>query len=124
MCLHAICDTHAYIESINQRRLCGRGDWRLPSTEELQSLVAETNYIPKIDYRYFPHGRSFYYWSDTIFATYYDPSKYFPFPSTQAFQYWSEILSMNDYSLMTSVNFLFLDLISISLFTLCILLKN
>ncbi|MEM7293325.1 MAG: DUF1566 domain-containing protein [Pseudomonadota bacterium] len=105
-CLYANCDTDAYIEAINQRKLCGRSNWRLPSTAELESLVYDTVYIPKLDPRFFPHGRSYYYWSDTIYANYYDPDKFAHFPGMQSFQYWSQLLSINDYSLMTSVNFL------------------
>ncbi|MEM7210169.1 MAG: DUF1566 domain-containing protein [Pseudomonadota bacterium] len=105
-CLYTNCDTHAYIETINEIGLCGQSNWRLPTTSELESLVLLRNYIPKIDSRYFPHAKSFYYWSDTVYANYYDPDKYAHFPGVQAFQYWSEILSVNDYSLMTSVNFM------------------
>ena len=59
-----------------------------------------------MDRRYFPNTRSYYYWSNTVYADFYDPDEYAHFPAVQAFQYWSEILSINDYSLMTSVNFL------------------
>ena len=105
-CLYSNCDTQGYIDALNQRRVCGIENWRLPTTRELQTLVTPTRYIPKIDTRYFPNGQSYYYWTDTVYANFYDPEQYASFPGVQAFQYWSEILSINDYSLMTSVNFL------------------
>ncbi len=105
-CLYSDCDTEAYLDTINRQKLCGLENWRLPTTEELQSLVYNSAYIPKIDPRYFPNTRSYYYWSNTIYAHYYDPEQLAHFPGVQAFQYWSEILAINDYSIMTSVNFL------------------
>ena len=105
-CLYSDCDTSDYIERINKQKLCGISDWRLPTTDELASIVHESRYIPKIDLRFFPNAKSYYYWSNTVYANFYDPEKYAHFPGVQAFQYWSEILSVNDYSLMTSVNFL------------------
>ena len=105
-CLHSDCDTHDYIERVNQQQLCGISDWRLPTTEELATIVHDTAQATKVDRRYFPNTRSYYYWSNTVYADFYDPDEYAHFPAVQAFQYWSEILSINDYSLMTSVNFL------------------
>jgi hypothetical protein len=105
-CLYSDCDTQSYIDAINKQQLCGVSDWRLPATEELQSIVLNRSYIPKVDPRYFPNTQSYYYWSDTIYASYYDPDVTGWFPGVQAFQYWSEILSINDYNLMTSVNYL------------------
>ncbi len=105
-CLYSDCDTHSYIDAINKQQLCGLSDWRLPTTEELQSIVLSRAYIPKVDPRYFPNTQSYYYWSDTIYASYYDPDVMSWFPGVQAFQYWTEILSINDYNLMTSVNYL------------------
>ena len=105
-CLYSDCDTGDYIERVNKQKLCGVSNWRLPTTEELSTIVHQSNYIPKVDLRYFPNAKSYYYWSNTVYANYYDPNKYAHFPGMQAFQYWSEILAINDYSLMTSVNFL------------------
>ncbi len=106
LCLYSDCDTNAYIEAINKKQLCGLSDWRLPAIEELRSIVLDSAYIPKIDPRYFPNTRSYYYWSDTIYASYYDPEVQSRFPGVQAFQYWAEVLSINDYNLMTGVNYM------------------
>jgi hypothetical protein len=63
----ADCDTLAYIQAINQKRLCGFADWRLPIKDELLSLV-EYNYGNKetkatINVEYFPHAVASWYWS-------------------------------------------------------------
>lgn len=63
----AHCDTLAYIQAINQQRLCGFADWRLPVKDELLSLV-EYNYGSKqtkatINLEYFPHAVPSWYWT-------------------------------------------------------------
>ncbi len=59
------CDTHAYIEEINQRALCGFTDWRLPLRVELLSLLdystAEKGSM--IDLGYFPHAAAKDHWT-------------------------------------------------------------
>jgi hypothetical protein len=63
----ANCDTLAYIQAINQKRLCGFADWRLPVKDELLSLV-EYNYNSKeikasINLEYFPNSVPSWYWT-------------------------------------------------------------
>lgn len=63
----ANCDTLAYIQAINQQRLCGFADWRLPVKDELLSLV-EYNYNSKeikasINLEYFPNSVPSWYWT-------------------------------------------------------------
>ena len=59
------CNTQAYIDAINQRRLCGSAQWRLPTREELRSIVDyQIKYPgPTINQRYFPNTRTQFYWS-------------------------------------------------------------
>jgi len=45
------------------------GDWRLPSVNELQSIVDYSRYTPAINADYFPNTES-YYWSSTTDASY------------------------------------------------------
>ena len=65
----AACDTRAYTQAINQRRVCGFSDWRLPTKGELLSLVkdndgsTETN--AKIVAKYFPRTAASWYWTAT-----------------------------------------------------------
>jgi hypothetical protein len=60
------CDTNAYVKAVNEMKLCGYSDWRLPTRAELMSLV---QYSGKktgkglIDSRYFPGASSDWYWA-------------------------------------------------------------
>jgi hypothetical protein len=57
-CVGSGCDTYAYVQAVNAQGLCGARDWRMPTKEELHSLV---NYSipccswPTIDSAYFPN---------------------------------------------------------------------
>jgi hypothetical protein len=59
------CNTQSYIDAINEKRLCGSTNWRLPAREELRSIVNyQVKYPgPTIDQRYFPYTRNQFYWS-------------------------------------------------------------
>lgn len=66
------CDTHALIEAVNQRGLCGYSDWRLPTREELLTLgdyqLIETGNV--LDPEYFPLAPAGEYWSASTFRLY------------------------------------------------------
>ena len=66
------CNTDAFIKRVNQSNYCGFSDWRLPSSDELLSLVDPTlagrPYQSAIDLRYFPFKEAFAYWTDTVNA--------------------------------------------------------
>lgn len=64
------CNTRDYINAINKQKLCGVQRWRLPSREELRSLVDYTVRYPgpTIDRRFFPHTQSQFYWSSNADA--------------------------------------------------------
>ena len=59
------CDTSSYIEAINQKKLCGYDDWRLPTREEMMGLVSfDGGYKKvKIDTSYFPETLPSWYWT-------------------------------------------------------------
>lgn len=60
------CDTDAYVKAINELKLCGFSDWRLPTRAELMSLVQYSGQKKGkglIDRRYFPTATSDWYWA-------------------------------------------------------------
>ncbi|MBV5348034.1 DUF1566 domain-containing protein [bacterium] len=60
------CDTLGFTQAVNQAGLCGANDWRLPSSEELLSLVDGSRSYPAIDPNYFLGEGTF--WSASPFA--------------------------------------------------------
>jgi hypothetical protein len=65
------CNTQNYINAINKQKLCGIHRWRLPTREELRSLVDYTVSYPgpTIDRRFFPHTQNQFYWSSNADAS-------------------------------------------------------
>ena len=58
-----------YKNSVNTSALCGYTDWRMPTKEELQGIVASSG-IPKIDTTWFPNTRASFYWSSSPYVGY------------------------------------------------------
>jgi len=58
-CQGCRCDTAAYVEAINEMRLVGANDWRVPTIDELEG------FLKSIDKRYFPHIQPDWYCSST-----------------------------------------------------------
>lgn len=50
-----LCNTEAFVERVNQSKLCGIETWRMPTPDELLSLVNFGNGSPSIDTTYFPN---------------------------------------------------------------------
>ncbi len=69
-CVGSSCDTHAYIQSVNDQALCGVSDWRLPERDELRSIVHYGVFSPSIDENYFPHSAPASFWSATGYASF------------------------------------------------------
>ena len=66
------CTVSSYNAAINAQGLCGANDWRMPSVNELVSIVDFGRISPAIDPTYFPNtlppaqpGYVYYYWSAT-----------------------------------------------------------
>lgn len=59
------CDTEKFVAAVNAAGLCGASDWRLPTLEELRSIVALQRSNPAADDALFPHMRPAWYWSSS-----------------------------------------------------------
>jgi hypothetical protein len=68
-CTGSACDTHAYVQAVNQQGLCGASDWRMPTWRELQGIVDYGRYNPAIDTGYFPNTLSSYSTNYLIFLS-------------------------------------------------------
>jgi len=64
-------EAQAYVQSVNAQGLCGGFDWRLPTAEELLSLVgartddASARVTRLIDYDFYPNSQTADYWSNS-----------------------------------------------------------
>jgi hypothetical protein len=67
-CSGSDCDTDSYVREVNSKRLCGAGDWRVPTRKELISIVDNGRIEPAIDTGHFPKTSATYYWSASTCA--------------------------------------------------------
>ncbi len=58
-------DWKASLHYCNQLKLAGHSDWRMPTRNELQSLVSPMQVNPAIDQKIFNHCKSDWYWLDS-----------------------------------------------------------
>lgn len=61
------CNTKAFVNRMNASGFCGANNWRLPTRDELDSIVSY-DLTPSIDSTYFPYTAPTYYWSSVPYA--------------------------------------------------------
>jgi Alpha-tubulin suppressor and related RCC1 domain-containing proteins len=62
------CNTSSYVTAVNQLGWCGARDWRLPTSDELFSIVALDRSNPAIDTDYFPKTTTSWSWSSNALS--------------------------------------------------------
>jgi hypothetical protein len=67
-CKESSCDTNAFVQKVNELKLCGISDWRLPTRKELLSIVDNSSFKPAVDPGFFPNTVSANYWSASPYA--------------------------------------------------------
>ena len=63
-------DWDTLVDGSNAEQLCGLSGWRVPTAEELQSIVNYGRTNPAIDTNYFPNTPGTYFWSASPVAYY------------------------------------------------------
>lgn len=64
------CDTRAYVQAVNEAMLCGYDGWRMPTRQELRSIVDYRANFPAIDLNVFPNTAALSYWTAEPNPTY------------------------------------------------------
>jgi len=66
-CNGSACDTNDYTNTVNEQNLCGASDWRVPTEEELTSIIDYSIAYPRrtIDTNFFPNTYATYWTSST-----------------------------------------------------------
>jgi hypothetical protein len=57
------CNTHSFINAVNSAGWCGAKNWRLPTLDELSSLINFNKRGPAIDSDFFPNTASRFHWT-------------------------------------------------------------
>jgi len=68
--LGAASDASGFVAAVNQQGLCGASNWRLPSADELQSIVdyGVAYPGPTIDSAFFPNTQNYAFWSSSPYV--------------------------------------------------------
>jgi len=58
-------DALSVIEEMNQKKVAGRSNWRLPTVDELESITEKRCFKPAINLEAFPYSPESGFWTDT-----------------------------------------------------------
>lgn len=69
-CEGSACDTWHFVAAVNEARLCGYDDWRVPDRDELYSIsdLSKSASPPTINAFAFPFTHATEYWSDNDYS--------------------------------------------------------
>ena len=67
-CRGSQCDTNAYVKAVNSVGYCSYKDWRMPTRQDLTSIIDFSKVGPTIDKNYFQSTKSEWYWSSSPVA--------------------------------------------------------
>ena len=59
------CDTEKFVAAVNAEALCGYTDWRLPTIEELYTILNLGSFYHEFDFQFFPHQLASRTWSSS-----------------------------------------------------------
>ena len=65
--IDASTNSMGYKNAVNTSALCGYTNWRMPTKEELQGILASSG-SPRIDTAWFPNTQANYYWSSSPYV--------------------------------------------------------
>lgn len=68
-CNGVACNTQAYIDYLNNLNYCGSSQWRLPTVNELMTIVVTANLDLVVDESYFPNTKNDQYLSNQTLAS-------------------------------------------------------
>lgn len=73
-CSESECDTHAFVQAVNETGWCGQHDWRVASKDELASIsdVRLAGSTATTNITYFPHAKAAEYWSGNDYSFQWD----------------------------------------------------
>jgi len=73
-CTDSICDTWNFVQTVNDKGLCGFRDWRMPTRNELFSLSdrRRVDNPPTANVDYFPYMQADEYWTSLDYSMQYE----------------------------------------------------
>lgn len=84
------CNTYRYVVAVNAAGLCGHSDWRMPTRQELQSIVHYGRTNPAIDIGYFPNTGPGVYWTSTKVNVEFKPGvMYMVYPEVESVSFYT-----------------------------------